>query len=744
MSDASLIKLTRDLFGRLPQLLSQPTAEDYQSLVEVLKFHERRYYEENDPLISDQDYDKLFNALKQIEATHPDWLIPESPTQRVAPDLGNIGEAVAHMRPMLSLDNSYDLGDLQSWENSILNFLGWSKPNAGLHFCVEPKYDGGSVALLYENDQLIRAATRGNGEVGEDITRNVLEIPGIPRQVPFSKWGLHRVELRGEALLRIDRFKAINAEIERQNHIRREQYEKEHAAWLEAQQNPAEGLFKGLASKREPKLPKPLKLFANPRNAATGSLRVKNARDGHVGQLHCFVYQLAYAVDKDGRDAMGQFQSHFENINLLASLGFETPGDLIRRFERIEEVAEFCKFMQDERERMAYELDGMVVKVDELELQDRLGATAHHPRWAIAYKFAARQGTSTLLKVDFQVGKIGSITPVARIEPVQLAGVTVSNVSLHNEDFIRDKDLLLGDRIIVERAGDVIPYIVASLPEFRDGSQSPIEWPANCPECEQPIIRPEGEARWLCVNHDCPAQVQARLEHHVSKDAMDIEGLGEKQILLFRQQGWLRSIADIYRLPYEKMPGLGNYGNTSIENLRQAIDQARSRPIHRLLFSLSIPQLGQKASKQLAERIADVRDLVGWTTADFTAIHGMGMSLAAEVMGWLSLKHNLELLEELDALGVNLRQTEEDLPKVLNADGPLFGKSILFTGTLQTMGRKEAQERAERAGARIVSGVSAQLDILVVGEKAGSKLDKAKALPQVMILSEEEFVQLVA
>ena len=701
-SQQPILQLTREALARAAAN-EAPTPEEYPVLIEVLRHHEHRYYVLDDPQIADREYDALYERLGRFEREHPDAVRDDSPTQRVGSDLTSDFASVEHLVPMLSLANSYNLDDLREWEASVRRYLNLNEDDPALAYAVEPKYDGGSVALVYEGDLLVRGATRGNGTRGEEITPNLRTLPSVPLRAAFSDLGLHRVELRGEALIRLDRFAAVNAARE--------------------------------AAGAEP--------FANPRNAATGALRMKDPRETAARRLDAFVYQLGFGVDADGRDRVQALGSHSAAVEALGRLGFLVPGDHMRRCASVDEVARFCESMEARRAELPYELDGMVVKVDDLALQARLGSTSHHPRWAIAYKFAARQATSTLERVDFQVGKNGSVTPVARIAPVALAGVTVANVSLHNEDFIRDKDIMVGDRVLVERAGDVIPYIVKVLPDFRDGSQVPVAWPADCPECGEPITRPEGEARWLCVNESCPAQVLARLKHHVGKHAMDIDGLGEKQLERFRENGWLDGIADVYRLPYDSILELEGFQERSVENLRASVEAAKRRPIKRLLVGLSIRHVGGKASAMLAAQVDDLRELADWDAERFHAIHGMGQTVADNVMAWFGLERNRALLDELAALGVNTRQTEDDRPRAAAADGAFAGKSILFTGALQQIGRKEAQALAERAGARNVSSVSGKLDVLVVGEKPGSKLKKAEALGTVRVMTEEAFLAAV-
>lgn len=689
-------------------------------LRQLILFHEWKYYIQNDPLVSDYEFDQLFQQLVSLEKAHPELSDPSSPTQRVGSDV-QVAEVtltaastleaaptvnVRHLSPMLSLANSYDPEDLRDWDAQLKRLLNLPE-DAELEYSVEPKFDGGSIALVYENDQLLRAATRGNGELGEEMTANAREIKSIPPNAPFSYLGIHKVELRGEALIRKDMFQRVNDE----------------------------RADEGLA------------LFANARNAATGSLRMKDPREVAKRGLEAFIYTLGYAVDAEGNNRMDCFSTHSESIEALARLGFKAPIAESRVCKNIEEVVEFCTEWQQRRDTYDYEIDGMVAKLNRRDLQERAGFTAHHPRWAIAFKFQAKQATSTLLQVEYQVGKIGSITPVAKIQPVGLAGVTVSSISLHNEDFIRSKDLRIGDKVLVERAGDVIPYIVKALPELRDGSETPIRFPIYCPVNDQPepvqLVREDGEAAWRCPHCICGAQALQRLIFHVSKDAMDIEGLGKANVERFYDLGWLRSLPDVYRLDYAQIAELDGFGSKSAANLRQAVEKAKQNPLHRLLHSLSIHHLGKKVSKLLAAEITHLSELATWTTEDFLRIKDIGPVVAENIIHFFQNSKNREMLEEMEALGVNMRQTPDDLPPSASADAPLGGQTILFTGTLSLMGRKEAQLKAEAAGAKILSAVSANLNILVAGEKAGSKLKKAKELGTVRILSEAEFLELV-
>ena len=707
----------RDLYDLSKKLLYTPQAglpgADAETRVEdlrkVIRYHEWRYYVQNDPVISDFEYDQLYKQLETIETAHPELITPDSPTLRVGKDLTETFAQVEHLTPMLSLDNSYDAEDLIDFDEQVKKWCKLPK-ETDVEYCVEPKYDGGTIALVYENDRFLRAATRGNGQVGDEISANIRTLRSVPLQAPFSKYGITRAELRGEALIRKDIFEKINRKREEAGET----------------------------------------LFANPRNAATGGLRMKDPREAAARGLEAFIYQLGYATDAQGKNILETFSTHDESIHLLRELGFKVPLhkpaphnhlEETKTCRNIEEVIAFCQAWQDYRDEYPYEIDGMVIKVNRLDWQAMCGFTSHHPRWAMAFKFKARQATTRVRDVEFQVGKTGAVTPVAKLEPVPLAGVTVQNVSLHNEEFIRTKDIRIGDQVLVERAGDVIPYIVKSLTELRDGTEREVEYPKYCPVCHSKLVKPEDEAIWRCENAECEAQVVQRMIFHTSKHAMDIEGLGESTIVRFYKLGWLHSIADIYRLDYEKIAQLEGFGEKSAANMKAGIEKAMKNPIYRLLHSLSVHHLGQKASRLLAAEVSHVLDLKDWDLEKYQDIKDVGPVLARNVYNFFQNEHNIELLQTMESLGVNMRQTDADKKTDVNTDGPLYGKSILFTGTLSRMTREEAEKRAAAAGASVASGVSKHLGILVVGEKAGSKLKKAQALGTVEIWTEAEFLE---
>ena len=704
----SLFDLSKAYLNGGGALQQESADEQINKLRRLIEYHEYRYYILNSPVVSDPEYDRLYKMLEKLEAEHPELITPESPTQRVSSDLSSDFPSVEHLTPMLSLANSYNEEDLFEFDAQVKRYLNIPEEE-DIEYAVEPKFDGGSIAVVYENGRLLRAATRGNGTVGEEITNNARAIRSIPLRADFAGLGIYKAELRGEVLIRKDIFKKINDQREEEG----------------------------------------LSLFANARNTATGGLRMKDPQEVAKRGLEAFIYTLGYAVDETGNDVLSRFSTHQESLGRLNQLGFKVPIEGVERTvcKNIKAAVGFCHDWQEKRDGYPYEIDGMVVKVNSRELQERAGSTSHHPRWAIAFKFKAKQATSRLLRVEYQVGKIGSITPVAKIEPVQLAGVTVSSVSLHNEDFITSKDLHIGDTVLVERAGDVIPYIVKAMEELRNGSEQPIEFPKHCPinDTDEPVelVRIEGEAAWRCPVCVCGAQNLQKIIFHVSKNAMDIEGLGKSIVERFYELGWLRTIADVYRLDYDKIAELEGFGEKSADNLKESVEKARQNPIHRLLHSLSIHHLGQKVSKIIAAEINHVLDLRDWDLEKFTHIKDVGPVVAENVIAYFSNEHNVKLLEEMEERGVNMKQTEDDLPKSASGEGPFVGKAILFTGSLQTLSRKEAQARAEAAGAKIISAVSGNLNILVVGEKPGSKLKKALALGTVEVMTEEEFLEKV-
>ena len=662
-----------------------------EQLRTCIRFHEHRYYVMNDPLIADVEFDQLYKLLEKTEAANPSIITADSPTQRVGAGFTKQFNTAQHLVPMLSLENSYDADDLLDWDRKARELTGLDE----LSYCIEPKFDGASISLVYENDLFVRGATRGDGVAGEDITLNLKQIKSIPLSAPFSKYGIQQAEIRGEVLMNKKSFQKFN---------------------------------EGLVEQNLPPL-------ANPRNAASGSLRIKDASIVAKRNLEAFIYHLAY-VHTEG--STREIPSHSKSLEMLWELGFRSPVQEMRVLKGIQSVIDFCHAYEEKRDELPYEIDGLVIKVNAFSLQDRLGMTTHHPRWAIAYKFKARQATSKLLQVEFQVGRTGSVTPVAKIQPVPIGGVTVASISLHNQDFIHEKDIRLGDTLLVERAGDVIPYIVKSFPELRTGTEQEISFPNVCPVCQTPLIKPEEEAVWRCPNDQCDAQVVERMIHFTSKDAMDIRGLGDANIRKFHELGWLKNIPSIYKLPFDTIRTMDGFGAKSVTNLHEAIEKSKQQPLFRLINALGIRYVGETTAKTIAQSVDHLLDLSRMDLEGLQKMEDVGVKVADSIYQYFSKKENVEMLRELEALGLQLNSIKQQ-----STGGKLEGKTFLFTGTLNQLKRSQAEEMVEANGGKILSGVSSKLDFLVVGEDAGSKLEKAKKIATIQILDEAAFIEMI-
>ena len=688
---------TKQLLAKTTAFLKKIKAEsisskDTEDLREILRFHEHRYYIQNDPLISDFEYDSLYKQLEGLEIENPDLIVPDSPTQRVAKGLTKEFPTVQHLVPMLSLDNSYNSEDLVDFDRRAKELTGLKE----IEYCVEPKFDGASISLIYENDQLVRGATRGDGVQGDDISPNIKQIRTIPLSAKFSDYGLQTVEIRGEVLINKDNFKKFNESLTEQ----------------------------GLAP------------LANPRNASAGTLRIKDPIEVKRRKLEAFVYHVSYYTLKKGAE---ELNSHSQTLEMLWDLGFRSPFKQMKVLDSIGAVIDYCVQFENQRDGLPYEIDGMVIKVNNFHLQDKMGMTSHHPRWAIAYKFKARQATSKLISVEYQVGRTGNIGPVAKIEPVHIGGVTVKSISLFNEDVIREKDIRIGDTVLVERAGDVIPYIVKPLTDLRNGDEKPIKFPKNCPSCKAELFKSQDEAAWRCININCPAQVLERLIHFASKDAMDIRGLGTALIEKFYTLGLLTSIPQIYQLDYGAIGQLEGFGTKSIDNLRMAIEVSKKQPLHRLIYALGIRYVGETMAKTLSHSIDHLLDLKNIDEEALQNLEDVGPKVAGSVVQFFSNQENIELIKALEILGLQIHNERKDF----SAGGNLEGQSFLFTGTLSKLKRSEAEEIVEQNGGTILTGVSSKLNYLVVGEDAGSKLEKAKKITSIKIISEDQFLRLI-
>lgn len=709
--EIALSKLAKDLLAKhgKQQLLNNPE-ETLEALQRVIIYNDWRYYVQSDPVLSDYEYDQLFAWLKQLEQENPHLISPDSPTQRVAQGLPTTTTttttkaakgatkafpSVPHLVPMLSLDNSYNADDLVDWDRKARELSGLND----IEYCIEPKFDGASISLLYEDDKLVRGLTRGDGVVGEDITPNILQIKFIPPTAKFGKYGIHTIEIRGEVLINKNTFKAFNDERTAAN----------------------------------------LPPLANPRNAASGSLRMIDPKEVAKRGLEAFLYHMSYHVMEKGAAEPKEILTHSNTLDLLSTLGFRSPAKEKKVVKGIQAVIDYCNAFEQERDNLPYEIDGMVIKVNDYALQDKLGMTTHHPRWAIAYKFKARQATSKLRKVEFQVGRTGSITPVAKIDPVPIGGVTVGSVSLFNEDVVREKDLKIGDTVLVERAGDVIPYIVKSVADLRDGSEQDIVFPKKCPVCDSKLEKPAGESVWRCPNINCEAQVIERMIHFVSKDAMDIRSLGESNVRKFYSLGLMKDIPGIYELDFSKLAQLEGFGKKSLSNLEEAIEHSKTQPLHRLIFGLGIRYVGETTAKTLANAIHHLLDYTGWTEEQLLALEDIGPKVAGSIRQFFDNKDNIQVLKKLEQLGVNLQNNKSSQA----GGGSLDGQTFLFTGTLSKLKRSEAEEMVEQQGGKILSGVSSKLNYLVVGEDAGSKLEKAKKINTIRVLTEDDFIKMI-
>ncbi|MGH2648188.1 MAG: NAD-dependent DNA ligase LigA, partial [Ginsengibacter sp.] len=568
-------------------------------------------------------------------------------TQRVGNSLNKEFVTVAHLVPMLSLENSYNPQDLVDWDKRIKGIVDYEN----IEYSAEPKFDGASISLIYEKDMLTRGATRGDGIAGDDVTANIKQIGSIPLSAKFSDYGIDMIEIRGEVLMTKDNFRQYNLMLG------------------------ADGIA-------------PL---ANPRNAAAGSLRMKDPSSVRKRKLEAILYHISFVKlnEKGLKKNPELLKTHSGSLQMLAEIGFKTPAHEKKVLNNIDRVIDFCEKFETKRDELPYEIDGMVIKINNVELQQQTGSTSHHPRWAIAYKFKARQATSKLIKVEFQVGRTGSVTPVAKIEPVLISGATISSISLFNADVIKEKDLRIGDTVIVERAGDVIPYIVKPLAEIRTGKEKKIIFPVNCPVCGDPLVKPEDEAVWRCVNINCEAQVVERIIHFVSKDAMDIKNLGEANIRKFYNLGLLKNIPEIYSLDYEKIGNLEGFGQKSIDNLRLAIENSKKQNLNRLIFGLGIRYVGEATAKTLSKSVDSIFNLQNFSVEDLQKLKDIGNKVGESIYEFFHNDDNIKMLKSLAAIGLN-----EKGDKVEDKIGKLSGQTFLFTGTLPTLKRSDAEKLA--------------------------------------------------
>jgi DNA ligase (NAD+) len=660
-------------------------AQRVMELREQIHRHDHLYYVEARPEVSDAEYDALMRELRALEAGFPELVTPESPTQRVAGTPIEAFQPVEHRVAMLSLDNATTPEDLREFEARITRAL----PGQRFTYVCEPKIDGLGVALLYARGRFVRGATRGDGRVGEDISANLRTIRSLPMVLRGPLAEVEDLEVRGEVFMPRADFDRLNRSLEEAGEA----------------------------------------TFANPRNAAAGAVRQKDPAISARRPLDAFLYHVSWAPGQ-------AFASHWQALDALRAAGFRT-NPRAARADTIEEVIAVAAALEAERDALGYDADGVVVKVDGLDLQRRLGSTTHHPRWAIAFKFAARQATTVVQAIEVNVGKTGALTPVAKLTPVPLAGVVISNVSLHNEDELRRKDVRVGDTVLIERAGDVIPYVVQVVLSRRPPEAVPFAFPERCPACGGVAFRPEGEAYWRCMNTACPAQLKERLRHFGSRRAMDIEHLGEAVVEQLVDRGLVKDFADLYRLTVPQLAELERLADKSAHNLARAIEGSRGRGLARLLNALGIRMVGERVARVLAMRFGTLERLMAASEATLAETHGIGPTIAASIRKFFDDESNRRVLEDLGRLGVDL--TERTAP--VDGPRPLAGKTFVVTGTLAALSRDDARALIESQGGRVTSSVTRKTDFVVVGEAPGGKADDAHRLG-VPILDEAAFLEL--
>lgn len=669
----------------MPAQRPQPKVRaEVEDLRRKILLHNQFYYVQAEPEISDGEYDRLYRRLQDLEAQHPDLVTPDSPTRRVGGEPISGFSPVRHAEPMLSLDNTYSEEDLEEWEQRVRKGL----PDETVAFAAELKIDGVAVALIYREGQFQQAVTRGDGETGDDITANIRTLRGLPLQLKATA---PRGELvvRGEVFLPKKAFQELNAQ----------------------KQEAGE------------------KVFANPRNAAAGSLKLLDSRLAARRPLAFFVYGMDTKTS-------GPLKTQTEVLSSLASWGLPVSPDhaLCRDMAALKR---FLSGWEPKRHSLPYEIDGVVIKVDALDQQKRLGATSKSPRWAIAYKFAAEQAQTKLNAISVQVGRTGVLTPVAELEPVVLAGTTVSRANLHNAEDIARKDIRAGDQVVIEKAGEIIPQVVRPITEQRTAKAARFKMPVTCPACDSLVVKLEEQVAWRCVNPGCPDQVKGRIRLFAQRAAMDIEGLGEALVDQLVEKGLVRDYGDLYALTVEQLAPLDRMALKSAENIVAALQASKQRTLGRLIYALGIPLVGEHSGEVLAAHYADLKSLGQAEQEALQDIHEIGPKVAASLRAFFSRKEIKAVLAKLEKAGVNTRQLAEEKLRT----GGLTGKTFVFTGELETMTRGQAEARVKRLGGRAAGSVSKKTDYVVSGPGAGSKLDKAKKLG-LKVISEKEFNRL--
>ncbi|RUR87002.1 DNA ligase [Chlorogloeopsis fritschii PCC 6912] len=676
------------------ELIALEVKQRIQELRQLLQKASYAYYVLDSPIMEDTVYDRLYRELQDLETKYPELVTPDSPTQRVGEKPATQFTSVRHNIPLYSLENAFSVDELRTWDQRWRRQL---PAQTEAEYVCELKIDGNALALTYENGVLTRGATRGDGVMGEDITQNVRTIRSIPLRLNLEGLeNFERVEVRGEAFLPLDVFKQINEERQK------------------AGESP----------------------FANPRNAAAGTLRQLDSRIVAQRRLDFF----AYTLHIPGMDDASIANTQWEALELLQKMGFKVNPNQ-RLCSSVEEVAQYYQYWDTERLNLPYMTDGVVVKINSFKLQEQLGFTQKFPRWAVALKYAAEEAPTRVENIAVNVGRTGALTPLAEMRPVQLAGTTVSRATLHNADRIAQLDIRIGDTVIVRKAGEIIPEVVRVLTELRPPDTKPFVMPSHCPVCGQPVVREMGEAVTRCVNASCAAILKGAIEHWVSRDALDIRGIGEKLVHQLVDKGLVHSVADLYDLSAEQLCDLERMGKKLAEKLVDAIAQSKSQSWARVLYGLGIRHVGSVTAQTLTEKFKSVEQLKVARISDIEGIYGIGAEIAESVYQWFHIDANLTLIERLQVAGLQFA-TKEDDAKVKNGNQKLAGKTFVITGTLPTLKRDEAKALIQKAGGKVTDSVSKKTDYLVVGEEAGSKLEKAQALG-IKQLSEAQLLEIL-
>ena len=665
--------------------MKETDKNEIESLRKTIHGHDYKYYVKNSPSISDREYDSLYYRLKELEKRYPQWVTSDSPTQRVGEKVEQRFQQIAHPVPMLSLDNTYNVDEVRAFHQRIIKGLP-DVAEDSIEYIVELKIDGLAVALTYEAGRLVRGATRGDGKKGEDITANLKTIRSIPLEIssePFKK-----IEVRGEVYMPKKEFQRLNA-------IREVEGESP---------------------------------FANPRNAAAGALRLLDPAITDSRKLGIFIYTVGFLDNNFCK-------THFELQQTLASLRFPI-NEHNRLCSNFEDTIATIEEWRQRKNNLDYEVDGLVIQLNSLAHRKKLGNTSKFPRWAVAYKYEAEQVETEILRIVCQVGRTGSITPVAYLEPVFVSGSTVSRATLHNEDEIKRKDIRVGDRVVIEKAGEIIPKVVR-LVDPTGKRKAPFAMPTVCPECQMKIFRPKGEAAWRCVNAICPAQLKERLKHFASRKAMDIDHMGPAVIEQLVESGRVKSFSDLYTLKKDEVAGLERLAEKSAQNLIDAIEKSKSAGLARLLFGLGIRHVGQRAASILAETFRSIKNLRTIPYENIESVIEIGPVIAESLKSFFDQKTNLQDIENLSSMGVVVEEQGE-----ARKEGVLTGKQFVLTGTLSKISRNEAKEKIESLGGRVTSSVSGKTDFLVAGKDAGSKLAKAKVL-KITVLDEKELQKII-